>query len=69
MLVLFYLSLAYLWDERNKLITEVNVGPKKKFTKNAKGDKNDFVWGYIYKVTDAFMTLFLTDGKKTSPST
>ena len=64
---LFYSD--YLWDQINKFITEVNVGPKKKFTKNLKGDKNDFVWGHIYKVTDAFMTQFLLDGKKTSPST
>jgi hypothetical protein len=48
-----------MFDEKNKIIAEVNFGVKKKFTKNMKGDKNDFVWGHIYSVTDLFMLQFI----------
>lgn len=34
-----------------------------------KGDKNDFVWGHIFSVTETFMKSFIKEGKKISPST
>ena len=34
-----------------------------------KGDKNDFVWGHIYSVTETFMHQFFKENKKLSPST
>lgn len=63
------LNLAYLFDEKNKIITELTFGPKRKFGKHLKGDKTDFLWGHIYKVSDSFMTKFMKEGKNISPTT
>lgn len=64
----FLFNTAYLLDEKNKIVTEITFGPKKKFGKQLKGDKTDFLWGHIYKVSDSFMTRFLKEGKNVSPS-
>lgn len=56
-----------MFDEKNKIIAEITFGPKKKFGKQLKGDKTDFLWGHIYKVSDAFMSKFIKEGKVVSP--
>lgn len=56
-----------MFDEKNKIIAEITFGPKKRFGKQLKGDKTDFLWGHIYKVSDAFMSRFIKEGKNVSP--
>jgi hypothetical protein len=50
---LFYLFyIVFMFDLKNKVIAEILFGPRKRFTKNMRCDKNDFVSGYIFNVTD-----------------
>jgi accessory colonization factor AcfC len=68
MWVILIVNSGYVFDEKNKIIAEVTFGPKKRFGKHYKGDKNDFLWGHIYQVSDSFMKKFIKEEKNISPT-